>query len=434
MLRQLVLRRNLGVKEKALEEIKLREQKIEVTEKELATEIEEREEITDEEQEVIETKIEEIEAEKAELLEKKSKLEEEINQINEELNSLNEKISNTEENRNALTDKTEDRSKKIKERDFRGGYMKLERREQIRRILQKEENMRFFENISNLMTRAVEATTFTGKELLLPEEVMAFIDQEIYGYGEVVKLVNTVNLKGKARVIVNGGTPKLFWTEKCEPLKEATIGTLEQIELDNFKLGGYVFLCKAFVEDAIIDVASYVMKEFAQAIAAALDEAILKGKGTAEKQPEGIITKLTADSSDDIEVKSILQLLGVVGGLNPKSKNVTLVVNRATYYSRILTETYGKDTNGNLVYGLGQTLPDGTKVVISEVLEKDQFVLGDFKKYILGKRKEMTFDTSDQVRWIEEQIGYKTSGRYDGKVVDSSYFVKGTFADKEVAL
>ena len=41
----------------------------------------------------------------------------------------------------------------------------------------------------------------------------------------------------------------------------------------------------------------------------------------------------------------------------------------------------------------------------------------------------MTFDTSDQVRWIEEQIGYKTSGRYDGKVTDKSYFIKGAFSE-----
>lgn len=302
--------------------------------------------------------------------------------------------------------------------------MNLERRERIKVLVQNEENRKFFDEVRSLVLRT-EPTTLTGNELLVPEEVLTFINQDIVGYGELIKEVDIIPIKGNARLIFNAGTPKLFWTEKCASLQEVTLGSFKQIELDNYKLGGYVFLCKSFIEDSIIDVADYLIKEFAKAGAIALEDAIVNGKGSGSKEPEGILTALTLD--EEVQAKSILDVLTAIGGLNPSAKNIILVVNRATYYKHVLPETFGKDSKGKIVYGLGQTLPDGTKVKISESLQNEKFIIGDFKNYKLGARKEMKFESSDQVRWIEDQIGYKVSGRYDGKVADKSYFKKGAF-------
>lgn len=422
MLKSLVLKKKLEQLRNDLTPINTELEDITKRESELAKDIETREELTDEEMEVIEEEVDGNEKKKEELLEKKKELEDQIKEIEDELKELEDKSDEVVKNDNK---ETEERNQ-IKEKNIRGGAnMKMERREQLRQLVQVEENRNFFEDVTNLILR--DTTELKGKELLIPKEVMSLINQEVVGYGELVNHVNKITLNGEGRIVFNAGTPKLFWTEQCESLKEAVLGEINEIELDGFKLGGYVFLCKAFVEDAIIDVADYVVKEFAQAIAIALDEAIINGKGASAKEPEGILTALASD--EEKQVKDLLGLLGAVGELNSRAKNVKLVVNRATYYSRILPETYGKDSNGKIVYGLDQKLPDGTQVVISEAVANDKFVLGDFKQYVLAERKGMTFDTSDQVRWIEEQIGYKTSGRYDGKVTDKTYFIKGALGE-----
>lgn len=426
MLKELLLRKKLEAFNNSLEELTEKIDEIKKREEELAEDIRNStEELSDEDKKVIEDEADSIEKQKEELENKKKELEAQIEEVNQAIKELEDKkdvVNEYEE------EKREVKNTSINTREGLG--MNLERREQLRQLVQNEENRQFFGRIKDLVMREdPKTTTLTGKELLIPKEVMAAINQEIIGYGEVIKLVHRIQIKGETRIVFNAGTPKLFWTEKCASLKEATLGEFREIELDNFKLGGYVFLCKAFIEDAIIDIADYVIKEFAKAIAIALDEAIINGEGAESKQPEGILTVV----EDSTNVSNLVQVLGLVGTLNPVSKNITLVTNRKTYYSNILPETYGKNAQGKIVYGLGQTLPDGTKIVISEAVKGEgEFIIGDFYQgYKLGERMGMQFDTSDQVRWIEEQIGYKTSGRYDGKVADKTFFVRGKFVQNE---
>lgn len=421
MLKQILLKRKAKQLETNLQDLLKREEDLQEQERKLAEEIEtSTEQLSDEAREAIEETADEMEKTKADLVEEKVKIQAELDEINKKLAELDSEEEKEEPEERQVGKIIEKRGDKYM------GVMNMERREQLRDLIQNDENKRFFEDVKNVVLRQAE-TTLTKKELLIPEEVFTFINQEVLNYGEVINLVHRINLKGKGRIVFNAGTPTLQWTEACESLQEATLGEFKQIELDNFKLGGYVFLCKAFVEDAIISIADYIIKEFAYAIAVSLDNAIINGTGT--KQPEGI-TKVVTDSK---KVKNILGVLGLVGDLNERAKNITLVTNRKTYYQYILPETYGKDSNGKIVYGLGQTLPDGTKIVISNAVKDKQFIVGDFYAgYKLGIRKEMTFDSTDQVRWIEEQIGYKTSGRYDGKVADKTYFALGEFEVDEV--
>ena len=174
------------------------------------------------------------------------------------------------------------------------------------------------------------------------------------------------------------------------------------------------------------------MNEFAKAIAEALDKAIYEGKGAAEKEPEGICSVVKTTKS----VSNILDVLGHIGELdtqfyehNAKEGTITLVANRKTLYKWILPETWGKDSNGRLVYGMGNNLPDGTRILLSNVIKDDEVVIGDFNQYILGERKDMAFDTNDRLQWIEENIGYKIRGRYDGKVANPKAFVRLKFKE-----
>lgn len=423
-----MLRKKRDELRKKLEELNLREDELKSREDEIAQAIEEVE--TEEEQETVEEAVTKFEEEKAELLTEKQDLEAELKKVDDELEEIEERAEETKESE--TREVKPEQEQRTLEND-KGGYRdsmkvnKYETREQMLRRLEQPEVREFYEKIKNIFQERAE---ITGGELLIPESVMTSIQHRIGDYGVLINEVDVQTIKGKGRIILNAGAPTLAWTEMCADLQESTMGSLKAVEFDGYKLGGYIFLCNAQIEDAIIDLANFVEAEFAKAIAKYKDEAIMNGEGAASKQPEGILTKVTAVT----DVEGIPEMLGLIGELDHDDQdyhveNVIVVMNRATYYSKILAETFGKNADAKMVYdGINRVLPDGTKVVISKTVPADEFVIGDFKNgYKWVDRKEASFDVNDRLKWIEEQTGFKVSGRHDGKVVHESFFKRGKF-------
>lgn len=443
-LRVLLLRKKLEERKVQLGKIELEIKDIEKREDETAQAIDEIDESTSEEDaKTVEEIVEGLEKEKADKVGEKTQLEKEIEEIEKEISDIEE---DNEEDNEEETETEEGEQRKIEKKEVltRGLSMNFDNmntRERVGQILDRsEENREFFEKVKQLYFNraALAGMTTETAGFMVPDDVYYEISQRIGEYGSLYNIVRKLELVGKARIIMNAGTPTMYWTEKCEPLKEVTLGELNAIELDNYKLGGYLFLCESFVQDVNenrhhnITIANYIMNEFAKAIAEALDKAIYEGKGSAEKEPEGICSVIKTTKS----VSNILEVLGHIGELdtqfyehNAKDGTITLVANRKTLYKWIYPETWGKDSNGRFVYGMGNNLPDGTRILLSNAIKDDEVVIGDFNQYILGERKDMAFDTNDRLQWIEENIGYKIRGRYDGKVANPKAFVRLKFKE-----
>lgn len=425
-------RAKLGEVETELGELKKREDELEEAINELD------ENSSEEEHNTVSDSIDELEKEKEEKLKEKKDLEDEIADIEKNMAEMEEDTL-VDEEENEGNENRKNEKKNIQRRDTIMDLTNMTTRQRVGKILEREENINFFNDVTNLYFKREAALAGMTKDtagLMIPDDVYYEINQRIGDYGSLYNIVRKLNLVGKARIIMNAGTPKMSWTEKCEPLKETTLGELQAVELDNFKLGGYLFLCESFVQDVnenkhhSITIANYIINEFAKAIAEALDKAIYEGKGASEKEPEGIKNAI----KNTKKVTNILELLGVIGSIdvgfyehNAPQGSITVAANRSTLYQFIYPETWGKDSNGKLVYGMGNTLPDGTRIITSNVIPDGEVVVGDFNQYILGVRKDMTFDTNDRLQWIEENIGYKIRGRYDGKVINPKAFARCKF-------
>lgn len=426
-------RAKLGEVETELGELKKREDELEEAINELD------ENSSEEEHNTVSDSIDELEKEKEEKLKEKKDLEDEIADIEKNMAEMEEDTLVDEEENEEENENRKNEKKNIQRRENIMDLTNMTTRERVGKILERDENINFFNDVTNLYFKREAALAGMTKDtagLMIPDDVYYEINQRIGDYGSLYNIVRKLNLVGKARIIMNAGTPKMYWTEKCEPLKETTLGELQAVELDNFKLGGYLFLCESFVQDVnenkhhSITIANYIINEFAKAIAEALDKAIYEGKGASEKEPEGIKNAI----KNTKKVTNILELLGVIGSIdvgfyehNAPQGSITVAANRSTLYQFIYPETWGKDSNGKLVYGMGNTLPDGTRIITSNVIPDGEVVVGDFNQYILGVRKDMTFDTNDRLQWIEENIGYKIRGRYDGKVINPKAFARCKF-------
>jgi HK97 family phage major capsid protein len=253
--------------------------------------------------------------------------------------------------------------------------------------------------------------------------VLDRIQPLISDYSNLYREVDVIQLNGTARAIVDGARPEAIWMEMCDPVEELA-GAFEAVELDGFKVGGFIPVCNAILEDSMLDLASYVERTIAEAIAKAIDKAIMNGTGT--KQPEGIVPNIVVGNKTTGEtLAEILPSLGLVDTGEDQVGEIIAVMQRKTYYEKILPQTIATtDTGKQVVQGVNDPNIAGLRVVFSNYAPANKIILGDFKQYVLGERKGITLASSTDVRFIEDQTVFKGTARYDGKPVKKEAFAE----------
>lgn len=428
-LRQIMLAKKIEQRNSTLADLLIQEESFATRTKELETAIEEAK--TDEEISAVEESIGQLDDEKSQVDDKKTNLKQEITDLEKELNDLNNTAPS-----NAKPES--ERTKPISQ----GGEMrmkenKFETRGQMLDRLNQPEVRDFYSTVAKAVNdkRAISDT-----DIVIPESVINMIQQRLGDYSTLYREVNVETLNGTARIIMDGAIPEAIWTEMCDPVEELASG-FSQTELDGFKVGGFIPVCNAILEDAMLNLANFIETRLAMAIAKALDKAILTGTGAAGKQPLGIIPAL--EKVTEQNVTSDGKLGNIVGNMaliddgedGVPVGEVIAVMKRSTYYARIAPQTFLPTSDGRLVIQTAQSprLPDGTRVVFSQYAPADTIILGDFKKYLLGERRGVQLAVSTDVRFIQDQTVFKGTARYDGKPIYPEYFVVITIEDTPVA-
>lgn len=417
-LKQLMLDKKIKQRQAQLEELKTKFN-IEQREADLTAALEEAQ--SEEEVQAVEESVAELDADKETYESEKGTLETEIESLERELDELEKKEPEKGQQRSAAP-----QQQKI---ENRGGYeimkkgmetraMKLER-------LNNEEVRSFYDKVREAV---LNKRALSGLDLLIPEMVMNVIRPRIGDYSNLYNEVEVVQLNGTARAIFDGNIPEAIWTEMCDPVEELAFA-FEPVELDGFKVGGFVPVCNAVLEDSLINLADYLEDRIARAIGKALDKAILTGTGAAAKQPEGIIPAVTANAVDsDFTFADFLPNLGAIDTGDDEVGEVIAVMKRSTYYKYFMPQSITPTADGRFV-AQGVTSPNiaGLRVVFSQYAPADAAVLGDFKQYLLGERAGTSLTSSTDVRFIQDQTVFKGTARYDGKPVNDAAFLLVNF-------
>lgn len=396
MLKQIKLRKQVGLLRNSLGEVETRMEELNKREAEFEVAIDEAG--SQEDLNLVVEEVDKVGAEKEELDCEKVRLSEEIEKIEKELDELNSKEPETEK-----------RSEPIMNRNETVDY------------LQREEVRDFYGKVREAV---MNKRALTSADLTIPEVVMARIQPLIGDYSNLYNEVDRVSLNGTARVIVDGAKPEAIWTEMCDPVQELA-AAFAAVELDGYKVGGFIPVCNAILEDSMIDLANYLETALAEAIAKALDKAILNGTGAVGKQPEGIVPAIPVGNQVTGEtLTEIIKHLGLVDTGEGQVGEIIAVMKRSTYYNRIIGQTFASTADGRqVVHGVNSPNIAGLRVVFSNYAAADEIILGDFKQYLLGERKGVTLASSTDVRFIEDQTVFKGTARYDGKPVKPAAFV-----------
>ncbi len=422
-LKQLLLNKKIQQRKSNLEELLTQEANLNKRATDLEVSIEEAK--TDEEIALVEEEFTKLDSEKEELEGKKTTLEGEIAELEGELEELNSKEPINEPAQEKETEEKIERSKNLGGEE-RMGVNKLSTRGQIIERLNRDEVRSFYSNLK----QAIEQRSITGLDLTIPQILLETITEDLGRYSVFYDLVRGARLTGRA--IVAGEAPEAVWTEMVGKINELS-ALFSDIEVDGYKVGGFIPLDNSLIEDSMINLAAHVEELLKESIAIALDKAILYGTGT--KMPLGIIPALNADTglkatniitltSANTKFDKIIETMKNIKRGRRGRGPITVAMNEATWLGTIVPMSIANNASGAFVTVSGQAFPGvGYKVVFSEEIPENNVLIGDFTKYLLAERANVKSASSTEFLFVDDKTVFKATARYDGKPVRKGAFV-----------
>lgn len=437
-LKAIMLRRSIEKKTNELAALREKDGEFERREAELETAINEAE--TEEDEAAVSEEVEKFESEKEAHEGEKKRLQEEIEGLEAELKETESKAPGEPENRTGK----EGSRRTMERRNFFG--MNMQEREAF---LADNDVKAFLSRVREIGSAApVNKRAVTGADLTIPTAVLELIRQNIMDYSKLVRRVRLRTVSGKARQTVMGTIQEAVWTEMCAKLNEIDFG-FTQTEVDGYKVGGVIYICKATLEDSDLDLAAEIIDALGIAIGIALDKAILYGLGT--KMPLGIVTRLAQESApsdypatarpwQDLHTSNIITIQSSSTGLeffkeivlaggkasNKYARGTKFWAMNDTTYTNIKVEAMNFNSAGAIVSVQDGTMPvaGGDIVVLSDdIIPDNNIVAGYGELYLLAERAGSEFARSDEYRFAEDQVAFKGTARYDGEPVIAEGFI-----------
>lgn len=437
-LRALVLGKKIQTKRSELEKLNDAKAELEKRSEELEKAIEEAE--TEEDQQAVEEEAEKLETEIAENETARTSLEAEIGDLENQL-AEEERKQETPAPAKAEPEAKREEIKEMAVRTFNPiDRMSAQEREAF---VAREDVKNFAAQVRSIIS---EKRAVTGANLTIPTVMLGMIRENIQQYSKLYKHAFVRPVRGDARQNVLGAIPEAVWTECCAKLNEIDLAVYDASVYCN-KVGAFVPVCNAIIEDSDLDLVSEILSAIGQSIGIALDKAILYGTGT--KMPLGVVTRLaqTSEPADysttarpwvDLHTSNILSISSSVTGADlfkafildsgaAKGKysrgEKVWVMNEQTY-TTLIANALSINAAGAIVSGVNGVMPVvGGVIEVLSFIPDNVIIGGYFDLYLLAERRGVQLAQSDQYKFVEDQTVFKGTARYDGLPVIAEAFV-----------
>lgn len=454
MLKAILLRKKITDAKNELAAIESKD--IKTRESELAKAIDEA--TTPDERAAVESEIDAFETEKRDDEKKAAELKESIAAMERELAELETKVETTapeaDKDENGETEEATPSDDNTTDAETRTNEKEIITMTKRFKDMTLAEKRTFVENddvktfLERVKVAGMEKRAISGGALLIPEVMLPLMRDEAYRASKLAPYVLVRPVSGKARQTVAGTIPEAIWTEACGNLNELNF-SFNGVEVDGYKVGGFVPVCNALLADNDIDLMNVLIEGLGAAIGIALDKAILYGTGI--KMPMGIVTRLaqTAAPADypttarpwaDLHTSNIKTIAASVTGKdffkaivaafsNAKNKGYSRGLKfwamNETTYSKILGESIDVNSNGVTSQALEYMPVIGGAIVVlgDTVIADDQIVAGYGDTYLLAERQGTEVAYSEHAQFIQDNTVFKGTARYDGLPVIAEAFV-----------
>ena len=416
-LKALLLRSKLDAKKKELEALRAKDADFEKREAELETAIGEMtEETSEEDRQEVEKQAETFQTEKDEHDTAKGELEAEVERLENEIAE--------EEKRSAAMQKGEQRE--------RGAENTMETRRFFNMTAQERDAFFAREDVRDFLQRAREfgnqKRAVSGAELLIPEVMLDLVRENIQNYSKLLSKVRLRRVPGNARQPIMGTVPEGIWMEAVGKLNELDF-KFTQVEVDGYKVGGFVAIPNSILEDSDIALATELLTGIGQAIGLALDKAIVFGTGV--KMPTGIFgqlpagNKVTITAANSTDAKLFKEIVKASGNAKSEySDGEKFWAMSEKTKTNMLAEAISFTAAGAIASGVNNTMPViGGDIVTLSFMPENMIVGGYGDMYLLAERAGTKLEQSEHVMFIEDNTVFKGTGRYDGKPAIPEAFV-----------
>lgn len=445
-LKALLLKKQIDNKRKALDALRAKAADFEAREAELTRAIEEVE--TEEQRAEVEEAVSAFESERDENANAIGELEREIEGLESDLEAEEAKQDTTPPADAAQTEPqtpAENKERRNENMFTRDTIPAMNLRDRVAEIVTRDDVKNYLTEVRNAIQ---EKRAISNVGVTIPTVMLGLIREEIANASRLLRFVNLRPVAGKARQTIMGKIPEAVWTEMCADLNELSLG-FNQVEVDGYKVGGFVAVCNAVLEDSDVALASEIVTAIGGAIGKALDKAIIFGTGT--KMPTGFVTRLAQQSQPanwgtyapawvDLHSTNIVtlnidsssgaaffqSLIEKLALAKPVYSNDGLfwVMNRKTHL-HILAKALAFDSSAALVANTNMfPIIGGTIVEFEDDQIPDNWIGGGFGgNYLLAERAGIEFASSDIPRFLNDQTVFKGTARYDGMPVAGKAFV-----------
>ena len=436
-LKVIMLRHKLENKKQDLEQLRSKDKDFETRETELEAAINEA--VSEEDEQVLTQEVEKFDEEKKAHEQQKNQLAGEIEALEAELENIELSAPNNDPEQRQNKSKEGNTAEMTTRKKFFG--MSVEERSAF---FANEEVKGFFNKVREM---GVSSRSLTGAELGIPVVLLDVIRENIMDFSKLIRHVKLVPVNGTARQNVMGNIPEAVWTEACASLNELSLG-ISQVEVDGYKVGGIIYVCKAALEDNDINLAQEIISALGAAIGIAIDKAILYG--TNKKMPLGIVTRLAQTSKPDdysdkarpwqdlhtsnminLGNKQGVELFKAIASAGGKAKGKYSrggkfwAMNESTH-NTLIVEAMNFNASGAIVSSQNGTMPviGGVIEVLSDEIISDGNIVGGYGDlYLLAERSGAVIERSDEYRFADDLISFKGTARYDGEPIIAEAFV-----------
>lgn len=290
--------------------------------------------------------------------------------------------------------------------EIRRGFFRGMRRDQAESLVQREDVKDFLERVRSFKGQR----GITNADLTIPEVMLELLRDNLYRYSKLITKIRVKPVGGKARQNITGAVPEGIWTEAVGKLNELE-WSFNQVEVDGYKVGGYISIPNATLEDSDLNLASEILDVLGQAIGLGVDKAILYGTGV--KMPLGIATRLAqtekpagwgkyapewrnltethlikfdpTNMTDKEFFAELIQYLGVAEP-NYATGGTFWAMNRKTRM-KILAKAINFNAAGAIVAGMNNTMPVEGGEIVELPFVPDNDIIGGFGSlYLLAER------------------------------------------------
>ncbi|HBK5416230.1 TPA: phage major capsid protein, partial [Enterococcus faecium] len=280
---------------------------------------------------------------------------------------------------------------------------------------------------------------FAGVEELVPATVFERVFEDLEQSHPLLQKITFVNTTGVTEWIVSRGVNPAWWGKLCEAVKKVLDNDFDVINMKQFKLSGYIPVCKAMLDLGPVWLDRYVRTVLVESLRIALEQAIVDGTG--KDMPVGMMRDMSKQTSGEYAEKKAEPITALdavtMGGLmarlskfniegvndpiyrNVNPSDVVLIVNPTDYWSKVFPAKTVLTANGEYV----QVLPVPVSDLQSTAVPEGKAVIGVASDYFMGVGSTLKIEASDEYHFVEDERIYLAKQYANGQPKRNDSFI-----------